>query len=170
MDLKEHPIYVETQYFRQVWWVILLILGAAALMWWGFIQQIVFGQPWGTNPAPDWMMWPLLLFIGIGLPLLFYYMGLVVEVHGDQLLIRYVPLSQRSIDWDEINVVSVQTYQPIRQFGGWGIRGRGHQRAYSVTGDRAVELTLNDGQRILIGSQNPQDLALAIESQLAARK
>ena len=115
-------------------------------------------------------MWLLWLLIGIVLPLLFYYMGLVVEVHGDQLLIRYVPLLQRSIDWDEITVVSVQTYQPIRQFGGWGIRSHGHHLAYSVKGDHAVELTLNDGHRILIGSQKPQDLALAIESQLAARK
>lgn len=167
MEIKELPIYHETQYFRGVWWVMLLILGVAALMWWGFIQQIVFGQPWGTNPAPDWAMWLLWLIIGIGLPLLFWNMGLVTEVHHDRLLIRYVPLYQRSILWDELNTVSVQTYQPLRQYGGWGIRGFGDRRAFSVSGDRCVELILKDGSIILLGSQKPAELALAIESQIS---
>ena len=52
----------EEQRFRQ-WWVWLLVYGAAALGWYGFIQQIIFGQPWGTNPAPDWAMWLIWLFI-----------------------------------------------------------------------------------------------------------
>ncbi|HID51899.1 MAG TPA: hypothetical protein EYP41_07680 [Anaerolineae bacterium] len=56
----------EVQYIRRVWWVMLLVGGIAALMWWGFWQQIILGQPWGNNPAPDWMMWLLWLFIGLG--------------------------------------------------------------------------------------------------------
>ncbi len=167
MEIKELPIYRETQLFRGVWWVIFLILGVAALMWWGLIQQIVFGQPWGTDPAPDWAMWLLWLLIGIGLPLLFWNMGLVTEVPHDRLLIRYVPLYQRSILWNELSTISVQTYQPIRQYGGWGIRGFGDRRAFSVSGDRCVELILKDGSITMIGSQKPAELALAIESQIS---
>lgn len=166
MNSGESIEYHEAQYFRQVWWVMLIVLGAAVLMWWGFIQQIILGKPWGTNPAPDWMMWLLTLLMGVGLPLLFWFMGLVVEVHNDRLQIRYVPLSQQTIMWDDVSQVSMQIYQPIRQFGGWGIRGSGSRRAYSVKGDQAVELSLKDGRHILIGSQKPQELALAIESHL----
>ena len=166
MNNGESTEYHEAQYFRQVWWVMLIILGAAVLMWWGFIQQIIVGEPWGTDPAPDWIMWLLWLFAGIGLPLLFGVMGLIVEVHNDRLQIRYVPLTQQMIMWDEIGRVTVHTYKPIRQFGGWGIRGSGKHRAFSVKGNRGVELSLKDGRHILIGSQNPEDLALAIESKL----
>ncbi len=58
------PWFREEQRFRQPWlWLLILFL--VALQWWGFIQQIVLGQPWGNRPAPDWMMVLLwLLMIG----------------------------------------------------------------------------------------------------------
>lgn len=165
MDGKEQPLFREAQYFRRVWWVMLLVLGIGALMWWGLFQQIVLRQPWGTNPAPDWAMWGFWLLFGIGLPLLFWTMGLIVEIYPNRILLRYVPLSQRSINLDTIDSINIRTYQPIRQFGGWGIRGAAENRAYTVSGNQGVEVTTKDGHRILIGSQNPQELALAIEAQ-----
>ena len=156
MSFEEFPIYQEKQCFRQVWWVMLLLLGVAALMWWGYIQKIVFGWPWGTNPAPDWMMWLLWLLIGIGFPLLFWNMCLIIEVTSDHLQIRYTPFYQRSIQWDDISSINAQSYQPIRQYGGWGMRGTGNRRAYNVKGNQGVELILEDGSSILIGSQKAQ--------------
>ncbi|MCA9870553.1 MAG: hypothetical protein KC487_09290, partial [Anaerolineae bacterium] len=60
-------LFREEQRFRQSW-IWLLILFVAGLQWWGFIQQIIFGQPWGDNPAPDWMMILFWLLFGIGMP------------------------------------------------------------------------------------------------------
>ncbi len=45
----------EEQGFRQ-WWIWLILGLVVAVQWWGFIQQIVLGQPWGNKPAPDWLM------------------------------------------------------------------------------------------------------------------
>jgi hypothetical protein len=42
--------------------------------------------------------------------------------------------------------------------------------AYNVSGDRGVELTLRDGRRVMLGSQRPEELAQAIETQRAAAK
>jgi hypothetical protein len=42
----------EEQDFHRVWWVLLLVFGMTALMWWGFVQQIILGEPWGSNPGP----------------------------------------------------------------------------------------------------------------------
>lgn len=159
-------IFREVQYMRHVWWVMLLVVGLAALMWWGFIQQIIFGEPWGTNPAPDWMMWLLLMIVGIGLPLAFYWMRLIVEVMDDSVSIRYVPLTKRTIPLADIEQVEALTYKPLQEFGGWGVRGRSNRRAYNVSGNRGVELTLRDGRTIMIGSQKAEELALAIVSQL----
>lgn len=164
MESSERPLFREAQYFRQVWWVMFLVLGVAALMWWGLIQQIFLGRPWGTNPAPDWAMWLFWLLFGIGLPLLFCTMGLIIEVYSSSVLIHYFPLSRRSISMDDIESLDSRTYAPIRQFGGWGIRGAAHRRAYTIKGNQGVEITMKNGQSILIGSQNPQELALAIES------
>ncbi len=149
----------EVQRFRQ-WWVWLLVYGCAALTWYGFIQQIVLGQPFGTNPAPDWMMWLIWLACGFGLPAFFHALKLVTEVREDHIYIRYVPVLTRTIPFEEIESYAVRKYNPIREYGGWGIRGwGGGKRAYNVSGNQGVDLTLRSGKEILIGSQKPKELA-----------
>lgn len=62
----------------------------------------------------------------------------------------------------EIAHFEARTYSPLREYGGWGIRGFGSNRAYNVSGNHGVELVLKDGRKVLIGSQRADDLALAI--------
>ncbi len=156
-------IFHEEQRFQQ-WWVWLLVYGVAALQWWGFIQQIVLGQPWGNRPAPDWMMWLFWLFFGIGLPALFHYIKLTVDVTPEQIVIHYRPLTRQTIALTEVVQVEARTYQPLREFGGYGIRGVARTRAYNISGNQGVSLTLRHGQSVLLGSQRAAELALAIDS------
>ena len=161
----------EVQNMRRVWWAMLLVGGVVALMWWGFWQQIVWGRPWGSNPAPDWMMWLLWLFVGIGLPLFFWIMKLVVEVRSDGVFIRFFPLTSRLIPYDQIAQVTAREYSPIGEFGGWGIRGipsKSKKIAYNINGNEGVELMLEDGRTVMLGSQKAQELALAIDLQRQA--
>ena len=159
-------LFQEVQYMRRVWWVMLLVLGITAMVWWGFIQQILLGIPWGNNPSSDWMMWLLWLIFGIGFPLAFLMTRLDVKVLDDAISIDYVPLSKRTILLADIEKVEARTYKPLQEYGGWGIRGRSGRRAYNVSGNRGVELTLHNGSRIMIGSQKAEELALAIQTQL----
>ena len=62
----------------------------------------------------------------------------------------------------EIVRLEARTYSALREYGGWGIRGWGGKRAYNVSGNRGVELTLKDGHKVMIGSQRAEDLARAI--------
>lgn len=161
--MNEITLFREEQRFRQ-WWIWLLILGVAAIQWWGFIQQIVFGQPWGNNPGPDWMMWLLWLFIGIGMPLFFVYLALIIEVTPQVVSLRFRPFARRIIPLADIASVEMRTYQALREFGGFGVRGSRDNRAYNVSGRQGVQLLLRDGRRVLIGSQRAAELALAIDS------
>lgn len=151
----------EEQRFRQPWlWLLILFL--VALQWWGFIQQIVLGRPWGNRPAPDWMMALLWLVFGIGLPLFFLYLRLIVTVTDNVIDIHFRPLTRRTIPIADVTRVEARTYAPLREYGGWGIRGWGGKRAYNVSGDRGVELTLVDGGKVMIGSQRADELAQTI--------
>ena len=95
------PVYHEEQRFRQPWiWI--LILAVAALQWWGWFQQIVLGQPFGDNPGPDWMVWLFWALFGIGLPVFFLYLRLVVEVNDEGVWLRYIPLTKRLIRFGDI--------------------------------------------------------------------
>lgn len=158
-------LYRETQRFRQ-WWVWVLLLVVAAAAWWAFIQQIILGRPFGQNPAPDWGVWLLWVVIGIGLPALLLSIRMAVEVMSDQVVIRYRPLVKRSIPAAEIVEAKARTYQPVKEYGGWGIKGWSRKNmAYNMSGHRGVELTLRDGRRVMLGSQQPEQLAQAILTQ-----
>lgn len=162
MKQTEPVRFREEQKFRQRWFW-LLIGFVVALQWWGFVQQIVRGEPWGNQPAPDWMMILIWLLFGIGLPFFFLYMKLTVTVTDDAIDIRYRPLTRRTIPLSDVAHAEARTYAPLREFGGWGIRGgMGGKRAYNVSGDRGVELVLSDGRKVMIGSQRADDLAQAI--------
>lgn len=165
--MNEQPpafLYREEQRFRQ-WWVLLLVLGIAALSWWGFYEQIVRGRPWGNNPGPDWVIWLNWLIFGIAFPWWFYSMRLVVEVTPQAVQVWLWPLARRTIPLNEIAAVQKRIYQPLREFGGWGVRGLSRRRmAYTVSGDQGVQLTLHNGDIVLIGSQEAPQFALAVEA------
>lgn len=160
------PVYREEQRFRQ-WWVWILVVGPAALAWWPFIRQIVGGEPVGSNPAPDWLVWLIWLLIGVGLPLLFGFVALVLQVTADQVLVNYRPFKRRVIAVRDIEHVQVRIYSAVKEYGGWGIKGWSKDNvAYNVSGNRGVELTLRDGSRVMLGSQKADELAAAINGQL----
>ncbi len=163
--LSGSTVYHEEQRFRQ-WWLWVLVAGLTALGWWSFAQQILLGRPFGGNPAPDWGVWLLWLVIGVGLPLFFARLELVLEVTSRELLIRYRPLSKRVLRLDEIERLEVRSYSPIGEYGGWGIKGWSRKKvAYNVSGHRGVDLTLRDGRRVMLGSQRAEELAETIERQ-----
>ncbi len=160
-------LFREEQKFNQLWlW--LIVLGTTGMMWYGFIQQIIFDQPFGTNPTSNWLMWFLWLLIGIGLPLLVYNLKLIVEVSPDHISIRFVPFVSRTILYKEIKRFQARSYNPVREYGGWGIKGWSRKRmAYNVSGNQGVELEFYTGQSLMIGSQKYEELAQAIASQMS---
>jgi len=79
----------------------------------------------------------------------------------------WVPTYRRVVVIDAIQRVEVVSYRPLADYGGWGVRsGRDGERVLNARGNRGVRLEFSDGSRLLIGSQRPEALAVAIESAL----
>lgn len=160
-------IYFEEQHLRQ-WWVWLIGLGVAGLAWWLLVQQLILGRPLGNNPMPDWAAWLVWALVGVGLPLLLWSVRLVTVVMPGQLMVWPRPVRKRFIDVADIQEAAVRTYSPLKEYGGWGIKGWSRRNmAYNMSGDRGVQLVLSDGRRVMIGSQRPEELAQALESSRA---
>lgn len=160
-----NALFAEEQRFRQKW-IWLLVGLVAALSWAIFIRQILFGTPVGDRPAPDLVIWLMLVIIGVGLPWLMYSLKLSTRVDSSRLIIRFRPLLTREILLKDIAACEPRTYRPIREYGGWGIRfSPKHGRAFNVSGNRGVQLRLVDGKKILIGSQKADELAGVIRGQ-----
>jgi hypothetical protein len=148
----------ERQHLR-TWWVLGLVLVVVALSWWAFVEQIVFGRPFGNRPASDAAVWALTLGFGLGLPLFIGVLSLRTTVDGDELVLHWRPFRRRRIALADIASARAVHYRPIRDYGGWGLRyGRGGW-CYSMSGDRGVMLELRDGRRLLVGSWRAEELA-----------
>jgi hypothetical protein len=156
--------YREVQRITQLWiWLVVLV--GDGLAWWAFIQQVAFHKPFGSNPAPDFGVVIILVLVGIGLPLFLFVFRLKVEVNSEAVRLRMFPIWSRTIPLSTIRECRPRTYRPLLEYGGWGLRfalGRGW--AYTVSGKRGVQLTLTRGRPVLIGSNQPEQLAAAIDA------
>lgn len=162
---RDGRLYQEEQRFRQ-WWVWAVVAVVCGLAWWAMVQQVILRHPFGDKPMSDWGVVAFWLIMGLGLPLFMWGIRLTTVVLPGKLIIRYWPLTKRIIRLRDIQEAQVRTYRPLKEYGGWGIKGWSrHNMAYNMAGDRGVQLVLRDGRRILVGSQRPEELALAIDSQ-----
>jgi hypothetical protein len=110
----------------------------------------------------------LILATAIALTLLVALGNLTVTVTSQQLTVRYFLLLaaiRRRIPIDEIVMVRAETYEPMREFLGWGVKWsqRDSTTAYSVSGNRGVRIQLRSGEKLLIGTNRADALAAAIE-------
>lgn len=160
-------LFREEQRPRQ-WWIWVVVLAVAGLTWWTFIRQMVLGQPVGEEPLPTWAAWLMFLVVGVGLPVAAAQLKLVLDVTAEQVTIRFAPLTRRVIPMAEIEEAVARTYDPIKEYGGWGIKGWSRRNmAYNMSGNRGVELTLRDGRQVMLGSQRADELERAIEKSLS---
>lgn len=97
----------------------------------------------------------------------FWFLRLITEVRKDGIFVRLEPF-QRSF-WqirpDDIQNVTVTTYDATTYAGWhWGVRRtpRGNT-VYRLQGSRGIKIQLKNGNSWFIGSQQPADLAAAIE-------
>jgi hypothetical protein len=147
-------LFVEEQRFLPRSLSLALLVGVLAVTAWAATSA-------GGLRGPEWVP----LIVGVGLTLLFHFLELTVTVRPCEIEIRFRPLTRRRIPPSAVRSCEARTYGPIREYGGWGVR-RGWKGgwAYNVRGNRGVQLELEDGSSILIGSQRADELAAAIHS------
>lgn len=160
-------LFREVQKMDQLW--VKLIVGVPVVIsWYGAYQQLFLRKPFGNNPAPDWMMLVLLLVFGIIFPLFFYSLKMITEVRKEGLYIRFYPFhfSFRFFPIETIQKYEVSTYNPIRDYGGWGIRYGLKGTAYNAKGNRGVLFEFVEKgkvKKLMVGSQTPEKLSAAID-------
>ena len=155
---ESSPRFSEEQRFTQPWLWACVVLGAVAAL--VAVAVVLFDS---ADNGTGWPMAIILALVGIGIPLLFVLARLRVDVLADRIEIRYRPFVARTILLDDVVAAESVTYHPLREYGGWGIKGWSRRKiAYNVRGDRGALITLADGRTVLIGSQRPDELAAAI--------
>jgi len=87
---------------------------------------------------------------------------LTTSVTNDVLSVRYGFLYKTRVPLSDIALAEAVEYAPVRDYGGWGIRGTRRRRALNARGTQGVLVTRNDGTTLLVGSQKPRELLEAL--------
>jgi hypothetical protein len=122
------------------------------------VWQVVLGHPWGKQPMSNANVvgWTIFLWI-------IYFrlitVQLVIEVRGGELLVGLRGLWRaRRVALGDIRSVETITFDPERDYGGYGIRSSRQGTAYIAGGNRGVRLKLANGVTLVMGSQRPEEL------------
>ncbi len=127
----------------------------------GLTALISLGSLAAAPRLPAWL-W---LYVGLSLTLVVNLLCLRTTVTESDLVVAFgalFPLYRRRIALADIASAESVTYSPVADYGGWGIRGWGRSVALNARGSLGVRVTLQDGRRVLIGSQRPEELAEAL--------
>lgn len=162
MDEDRTVLFHEEQTFGR--WVY-IVLAADLLLVAGITALLIHTNEVAEDRVSLFILILILIVPGL-LTALFWTARLRTEVRPDGLYIRFVPFHRqfKRIAFESIREFYVRRYRPLAEYGGWGIRWWTSGRAYNVRGNRGVQLVLQNGKQLLIGSQRSEELAAAIES------
>ena len=92
------------------------------------------------------------------------WLRLTTQIRQDGIYVRYRPF-QRSLQrygWEDISRVFIRQYNPLMEYGGWGLRWSRNGRAYNVSGNTGIQIIFKDGSKLLIGTNCPEEVAAVL--------
>src|SRR5579862_9341095 len=129
----------------------------AVLVW-----QVAFGHQFGklqmTNASIiGWTVFLWLIYFRL------ITVSLITEVRDRELIVTLRGLWRaRRVPVSEISSVETITYDPEKDYGGYGIRSIRGGTAYLANGKRGVRINLSNGSLLVVGSQRAADLAAVL--------
>ncbi len=98
------------------------------------------------------------------LALFFMFLRLDTEIREDGIYYQLFPFhfKMRKIAFDDIEKVYVRKYNPLMEYGGWGIRlglfGKGW--AINISGNKGIQIEFKNKKKrkFLLGTQKPEEV------------
>jgi amino acid transporter len=156
--MQDKILFAEKQKIIQ-WWIWLLIVGFNFVFYWMMYMQLVLGKQVGDSPISD--LGVVLIYIPMLLiTILFFYFKLETRIEKEGIYVRFFPfhIRFRFYPWESIEKVYTRTYKPMKEYGGWGIKGSSSNRTFNFSGKEGLQLELKNGNKLLIGTQKIAEL------------
>ena len=162
-------LFKETQRFNLFWPAIVLI--PLLIL---FSYRVFIGVSTGFNVSLS--HWAEIGFLVLIVLILITVFSAQMEttITEKTVSVKFFPflVTSKNIHWEEVESAFVREYNPVSEYGGWGIpflkvstvRGLGSNRALNVRGNQGLQLLLKDGSRLLIGTQRPEELQKLYEA------
>jgi len=149
-------IFTEQQKFTQSWLIVLVLISTLIPL--GMITNDYLKND-GTMETTEFLLLALSM---LSVLLLMFVLKLTTRIDEKGIVFRFTPFhfKPKFIAWQEIDKAYTRSYDPISEYGGWGIKGglfwkKNKGVAYNVSGGKGLQLVLKNGKKILIGTQKP---------------
>lgn len=149
-------LYKESQKFNH-WWLWLLNLTLFGGLMFGALAN------WQSANFVELLIGPLILGLVM---ILLAILELRTSISEDGLEVKFWPFGRKRIFKSEIKRAVVRKYSPLREFGGWGYRIGPAGKAFNMYGSQGLQLEMQNGDKLLIGTQRPEELAAFIKDWL----
>ncbi len=132
-----------------------MLLGIAVPIYMGLYQQLYLGKPYGSNFASNATLVGFSLLYA-GVLWLFFKMNLRTTITEEKVQIHFYPFLKKQFLKDGVSSAKVIKYGFV---GGWGIRyWTKYGTVYNVKGNKWLYFKLKNGDKFLIGTQQPKAL------------
>lgn len=159
-------LFNEEQYFRQKIILIpivfsgLIILTILSI---GLYSQMLLNKHFGNNPMSNESLIILIILLLLGYILIFWLINhicLFTRINSDGISVRFRPFHSKYVNfyWHDIESYEIIKYNPIGDFGGWGISSGKKGKAYNVSGNIGLLIVLKSKKKILIGTQKKEEM------------
>ncbi|MBU2919718.1 hypothetical protein KO504_00060 [Winogradskyella psychrotolerans] len=151
-------IFKEEQRFNQLWLIILMLVST-------IVPISIYVKEYTENPEN----FSSLELIGVIFLILLasgfiFFFKLTTRIDETGIHYKFFPFhwNLKNIKWNEINKAYVRTYDPLGEYGGWGLKGgtlwnKAKGSAINVSGDIGIQLVLKSGKKLLIGTQKKNE-------------
>ena len=154
-------VFREEQRFTQLWLVVLRI----------FSTIVPVGIILTEAKSMESSELVIALSVVILAPAIIFLFKLKTRMDEKGIHYRFIPfhLKTQIIPWSNINKIYVRNYDPISEYGGWGIKGgslwnKKKGTAVNVKGDVGIQLELKNNKKLLIGTQLRNQVENTIET------
>ncbi|WP_299135172.1 hypothetical protein [uncultured Tenacibaculum sp.] len=157
-------VFKEEQRFTQTWLHILLVLGSIIP-----IYSIVTGWMSAIDKSLTANSSSLISLTAILLVHVLIYSCVLktkIDEHGIHYQLFPFHSKLKTKKWKEIKNIYVRQYNPIAEYGGWGIRCTLSKKgiAVNIKGNIGIQLELVNGEKLLIGTQKKDDVELVLHT------
>ena len=158
-------VFLEEQKFTQTWLILLILFGLLVPI--GVMTNEMMKE--NSNMSITEFTLVLLGMIVCLLPIFIFKLKTRIDEKGIYYQFFPLHLKMRFIAWAEIESAHVRNYDPISEYGGWGIKGgslwnKKNGTAVNISGDVGLQLELKTGKRLLIGTQKENEVKQVLKT------
>ncbi|MGJ8743066.1 hypothetical protein [Polaribacter sp.] len=151
-------VFKEEQRFTQTWLIILLVISLVIPV------SIIVKEYLEENSKMSTNKLILTLTLILASILFIFIIKLTTRIDEKGIHYQFFPFhfSLKLIPWNEISSAKVRSYDPIGEYGGWGLKGgafwnKSKGEAINISGDIGIQLKLTNGKKLLIGTLKKEE-------------